>query len=153
MVDRTIEQSPGRQFLKFAILGFFVAHVWEILQMPFFEPGGLSPTERTWRCTIASVGDGLILGSAAWLAGKISTHADWSRTLAVKPVLTYFGFGLIVAIGVEIVATTLPERSMLSWRYGANMPMIPGTSLALVPLAMWIIVPAITLWLSRFTRE
>lgn len=153
MSARTGKASPSRSFIRFALLGFLVAHVWEVLQMPFFTSRGLEPFERTLRCTAASVGDGLILGSAAWLASRTTNSSPWYLTPSAAALIAYFGFGLLIALGVEAIATTLPQESVFGWRYSSIMPMISRTPIALVPVAMWIAVPAATLALVRFTRS
>lgn len=132
------------------ICGALIAFVWEVYQMPFFLADNLSPYERTVRCGIASLGDGLILLTAYGLAAmKGGRHWPW-RSPGI-PYAIYFAFGLAVAIAVEMIATALPPESVLSWRYSGMMPVEPVTGLALVPLAMWVIVPALTLALVRFS--
>ena len=133
------------------ICGSLIAFVWEIFQMPFFEPGDLEPFERTIRCGIASLGDGVILLTAYSLAGLRGGHA-WLWQAAKMPYAIYFGFGLVVAIAVEMIATSLPANSFLSWRYSELMPHEPVTGLALIPIAMWTVVPALTILLVRFAR-
>ncbi|AKH43621.1 hypothetical protein WYH_02591 [Croceibacterium atlanticum] len=64
----------------------------------------------------------------------------------------YFGFGLVLAIAVEMIATSLPADSFLSWRYSDLMPREPVTGLALIPITMWTIVPALTILLVRFAH-
>ena len=59
---------------------------------------------------------------------------------------------LVVAIAVEIMATSLPSDSLLSWRYSDLMPHEPLTGMALIPIAMWTIVPALTILLVRFAQ-
>ena len=115
------------------ICGSLIAFVWEIFQMPFFEPGDLEPFERTIRCGIASLGDGVILLTAYSLAGLRGGHA-WLWQAA------------------KMIATSLPANSFLSWRYSELMPQEPVTGLALIPIAMWTIVPALTILLVRFAR-
>lgn len=144
---------PVRNLVTFAVIGFLIAHVWEVLQMPFFEPGDLTPYDRALRCSAASVGDGLILALAAWVAGRVDGNQFWFEKPSIRALAAYFGFGLAVAVGVEMLATNLPQDSILSWRYSSAMPLIPGLSLALVPVIMWIVVPAATLALARFTRS
>ena len=142
-----------RVTLQFAILGFLVAHVWEVLQMPFFAPGDLSPYERTLRCIVASIGDGLIMAAGAWLAATFGKSASWPYASDRIGYIIYFGFGLVVAVGVELIATSLPVSSVLSWRYSSAMPIVPGIGLAVVPILMWMVVPAITVALINFTRR
>ena len=119
--------------------------------MPFFVSGNLEPYEQTIRCGIASLGDGLILPAAYSLAA-INGGRAWFRRGAKIPYAIFFGFGLVVAIAVEIIATSLPSDSLLSWRYSALMPRDPLTGMALIPIAMWTIVPALTILLVRFAQ-
>ena len=131
------------------VCGGLIAFVWEIFQMPFFKPGDLEPFERTIRCGIASMGDGVIL-LAAYSLAALRGGSAWLWQSAKTPYAIYFGFGLVVAIAVEMIATSLPANSLLSWRYSDLMPREPATGFALIPIAMWTIVPALTILLIRF---
>ncbi|MBB5734172.1 hypothetical protein FHS61_003223 [Altererythrobacter atlanticus] len=51
-----------------------------------------------------------------------------------------------------MIATSLPADSFLSWRYSDLMPREPVTGLALIPITMWTIVPALTILLVRFAH-
>ena len=133
------------------ICGSLIAFVWEIYQMPFFVSGNLEPYEQTIRCGIASLGDGLIQ-LAAYSLAAIKGGRAWFRRGARISYAIYFGFGLVVAIAVEIMATSLPSDSLLSWRYSDLMPHEPLTGMALIPIAMWTIVPALTILLVRFAQ-
>ena len=119
--------------------------------MPFFVSGNLEPYEQTIRCGIASLGDGLIL-LAAYSLAAINGERAWFRQGAKISYAIYFGFGLVIAIAVEIMATSLPSDSLLSWRYSDLMPHDPLTGMALIPIAMWTIVPALTILLVRFAQ-
>lgn len=35
------------------------------------------------------------------------------------------------------------------WTYSALMPLVPGTTIGLVPVIMWLAVPTATLWAAR----
>ena len=59
---------------------------------------------------------------------------------------------VVVAIAVEMIATSLPAESFVSWRYSELMPHEPVTGLALIPIAMWTIVPLLTILLVRFAQ-
>ena len=135
----------------FYICGSLIAFVWEIYQMPYFVSGNLEPYEQTIRCGIASLGDGLIL-LAAYSLAAIKGGRAWFRRGARISYAIYFGFGLVIAIAVEIMATSLPSDSLLSWRYSALMPRDPLTGMALIPIAMWTIVPLLTILLVRFAQ-
>ena len=147
---RGIRSMTRTHWLIF-VCGGLIAFVWEIFQMPFFKPGNLDPFDQTIRCGIASLGDGVILLTAYSLAALRGGHA-WPWQSDKLPYAIYFGFGLVVAIAVEMIATSLPANSFLSWRYSELMPQEPVTGLALIPIAMWTIVPALTILLVRFAR-
>ena len=140
----------GRTTWLFLILGSLISFVWESYQMPFFEPGSLTSYQQTIRCGIASLGDGVILLAAHRLAVFIG-GTDWWASSRKSAYFTYFGFGLAVAVLVELIATSLPPDSVFAWRYSRLMPIDPVLGLALVPIAMWVIVPGVTLVLVRFT--
>jgi hypothetical protein len=120
--------------------------------MPYFVSGNLEPYEQTIRCGIASLGEGLIL-LAAYPLAAITGGRAWFRQGAKISYAIYFGFGLVIAIAVEIMATSLPSDSLLSWRYSDLMPHDPLTGMALIPIAMWTIVPALTILLVRFAQN
>ena len=130
------------------LYGSLIAFVWEIYQTPLFVVQNLDVQQQTIRCGIASLGDGLILLVGYGLASLVGRR-DWPWRPGAKPYLLYFGFGLVTAVLVEVIATSLPVSSFHSWRYSGSMPMLPGTGLALVPIGMWIVVPALTLGLLR----
>ncbi len=82
----------------------------------------------------------------------------WERLLAnVRTALLQSGFKrscLSVSHSEwSLIATSLPPTSVLAWRYSHMMPIDPAFNLALIPLAMWLIVPALTLALVRFATE
>ena len=147
---RRIRSMTRTHWLIF-VCGSLIAFVWEIFQMPFFKPGNLETYEQTIRCGIASLGDGVILLTAYSLAALRGGHA-WPWQSDKLPYAIYFGFGLVVAIAVEMIATSLSANSFLSWRYSELMPHEPVTGLALIPIVMWTIVPALTILLVRFAR-
>ena len=43
------------------MIGFLIAFVWEMLQLPFYEAGGLTPAQAAYRCGLASFGDAGIM--------------------------------------------------------------------------------------------
>ena len=147
---RRIRSMTRTHWLIF-VCGSLIAFVWEIFQMPFFKPGNLETYEQTIRCGIASLRDGVILLTAYSLAALRGGHA-WPWQSDKLPYAIYFGFGLVVAIAVEMIATSLSANSFLSWRYSELMPHEPVTGLALIPIVMWTIVPALTILLVRFAR-
>lgn len=120
--------------------------------MPFFVPGNLVPFAQTIRCGLASIGDGLIMLAAFWIARLIG-GADWPYTLQQSAVSAFVAFGIVVAVLVEMIATSLPPDSLLAWRYSDLMPIIPTIDLAVIPMVMWLVVPLSTLMLFRYATR
>ena len=43
----------------------------------------------------------------------------------------------------------LAVRSDWGWTYSPAMPLMPIVNIGAVPVAMWIIVPTVALWMTR----
>lgn len=118
--------------------------VWEMLQAPLYE--GMLTMPR-WRaaavCAQASAGDAVItlvaygsvavaVGSRAWLAVPRGAR-----------IAGYLGTGLALTIALEY----LNVYGLGRWSYAAGMPHVLGVGLA--PIAQWLTVPFLILWLAR----
>ncbi|MXO73492.1 hypothetical protein [Alteraurantiacibacter buctensis] len=126
------------------IHGFFLAFLWEILQMPFFySTENLSAWEIIKNCLFATLGDAGIMVFAYWTTAKLSANALWLRRWHVRAILIYLGIGLTVTIAIEYFAATTDW----GWKYSSSMPTF--ATIGLVPIVMWIIVPILTLTLAR----
>lgn len=113
---------------------------WELLQAPLYLPherGG------AWLCAQASAGDVVITllayAGASWVAG---TRAWIERQHATR-VAAYLAIGLGVTVLLEFLSVYRWGR----WAYRPNMPRLLGIGVA--PLAQWIVVPVLTLWLAK----
>lgn len=114
--------------------------------MPFYaDMVNTGHWQALLQCTRASLGDGLITVLAYLFAVVVSGHgrlgyfkkrgAGWS---------VFLGIGLLLTIGLELAATKYLDR----WQYSELMPVVPYLDVGLVPLAQWLILPPLTLWLS-----
>ncbi|WP_233349730.1 hypothetical protein [Henriciella mobilis] len=130
-----------RPIIWIVIFGFLTAFVWEALQMPFYAMDHLSHRQMTMTCAVASIADAGLMALAYGLAARVGSPGVSNP----MPLLIYVGAGL--------TATALVEQVVVSaswgWRYSEAMPVIPGTTIGIVPLLMWIMVPLVTLWLAR----
>lgn len=129
--------------LWLAVQGFLVAFVWEMFQMPFYVMDAETPWAATKACAAASLGDAGIMVVAACLANRSSKGSLWMKQPSLSANLIYLGAGIGVTIAIEWLAL----RSDWGWEYSHLMPQIFGTGL--VPLAMWVVVPSLSLFLSR----
>jgi hypothetical protein len=109
---------------------------WELAQAPLYV-GMESFRAVWWHCFVASLGDGLlILGIfvAGWMAlGR--------QTWFVHPGVWGYGVmlttGLVISGVIEWVAVHLLGR----WMYTAQMPLVPGLAIGVVPVVQMIILP------------
>jgi hypothetical protein len=140
--------------LKFAIYtiasiyitAFLLHFVWEMWQVPFYtDMVNADHWQALLQCTKASLGDGVITLLAYLLAIVVSGRG---RLGQFKNRITgwsvFLGAGLIITIGLELVATKYLDR----WQYSELMPIVPYLDVGLVPLTQWLVLPPLTLWVS-----
>lgn len=131
--------------LWIAIFGILIAFAWEMLQLPFYQSGGLSPAEAARRCGLASFGDAGIMVAAYLGASVGSGKTPWLVDWPISRLVVFLGIGLAITAMVEVLAV----GADWGWSYSAIMPLVPGTKIGLVPIVMWVAVPTATLWLAR----
>lgn len=130
---------------RIALFGFLAAFVWEIWQMPFYRTSSLSFMDAVKGCTMGSLGDAGIMVATYTIAAWIGGSRYWVTELSRLPVITYLCTGLVVTIAFEQIALNVS----FGWRYSELMPIDPFFGIGLVPIAMWVVVPLVTLALVR----
>lgn len=140
MVDRRYPE------LWLAIAGFLVAFAWEMFQMPFYNMSGMTAWQVTKSCALASVGDAGIMVASAWTADRVTRGGLWAAPLRASPLVIYLAIGIAVTIAVERIAL----RSEWGWQYSDFMPTV--LSVGMVPIAMWVVVPFVSLYLASRLR-
>jgi hypothetical protein len=123
---------------------------WEMAQCPLFEPP--RPSEARLHCFWASLGDGVmvltifaIVSARRWSFGWIvaRTRADDALTIAS---------GVVLAVLVESAALFTGR-----WEYRTEMPLLPGTSLGVLPILQMVLLPPVVFrvagWLDRAFRR
>ena len=116
-----------------AVLGNYP---WELAQAPLYV-GMESFRAVWWHCFVASLGDGLVI-LGIFVAGWIALGR---QTWFVHPGAQGYGVmlttGLVIGGVIEWVAVPLLER----WMYTAQMPLVPGLAIGVVPVVQMIILP------------
>jgi hypothetical protein len=59
--------------------------------------------------------------------------------------------GWLLTLGLGFVGAVLVERAALTlgwWRYGSEMPIIPGLGVGLSPLLQFLVLPPVVLFLA-----
>ena len=109
--------------------------VWEIGQSPLFAPMG-GWLSGTWRCIVASIGDGGIVLALAVAGSLLFRRVDW----LFRPGLAGYAFmavlGVAVAVGIEIGALATGR-----WSYSDQMPLIPVLRVGLAPVLQMLVLP------------
>jgi hypothetical protein len=136
-----VASAVSRVVAIFAV-AVVVNFAWEMTQSVLFAPMG-GWVFGTWRCFVASLGDGLIvltITGAGWL---IFRRGDWF----VRPGLG--GYTLMATLGMAIAV--LVEHWALAtgrWAYTGRMLVIPVVHVGLGPVLQMGIVPPLALWVT-----
>lgn len=116
---------------------------WEMLQAPAFMQFATDFWSGTVRCFVAALGDVVIA------SGTYAVTALWFRRPAwpvqpgwMVPAATWIVLGVVVTVGFERWALSRGR-----WAYGSEMPVVFG--IGVLPLAQWLVVPAMTLLIVR----
>ncbi len=121
-----------------------VNYPWELLQSPLFE-GHADWQFAVWHCLRAALGDGFLVlamhGAGALAQGTLRwyCHPQGFATAAAM------GTGLLLAAVVEWWAVQVAAR----WVYSFEMPLVPGTSIGLVPLLQMVVLPPVVFAAAR----
>lgn len=122
---------------------------WELAQSPLYV--GMEGFRAIWwHCFVASLGDGLLvllIFSAGW--GTLRRH-DWFGQPGVRGYIVMLAIGLAIGVSVEWVAVHIAGR----WAYTAQMPLMPGLGVGIVPVAQMLVLPplifrVVTVWCNR----
>lgn len=119
---------------------------WEFWQTPFFS--GLAQGPH-WKgvllCTRAALGDAFISLLAYWVVCVAARTRQWGKRPTKGQVVLFVGLGLAVTVILEVLATRVFDR----WSYSGAMPVVPGLGVGLLPIAQWLLLPPLVLWLVR----
>lgn len=125
--------------------GFLLNFPWEMLQAPFYVGMTDGPSwEITKHCTIATMGDVLILLTCYWPVAFFSDQKrSWIKGPKKMELLSFLTLGLTITILFEILAT----RPMKLWKYSDSMPTL--LTIGLTPILQWLILPLILVYFMK----
>lgn len=157
MKKRSISFRAGNQpKVDFGVLmtmlfgvGFFLHFFWEMMQVPFYQNMADRPHfQVVLECARASLGDAGIMLVAYAASVLIIRRPFWLLQNRLLPSMTVFWVtGEVITIAIEGWAT----QAGAQWRYSKLMPTLPILGTGLLPVLQWLIVPFITLWVSRWS--
>lgn len=132
--------------INLLLFAFLINFVWEMLQMPlFYFPSQASLAQMNLACVEASIGDALMIVVAFWIVAALQKDRAWIFHPSVRSLVLFLIPGIIMTIAFESIATGLLHR----WAYAEAMPILPGLGTGVVPLAQWLILPLIIVYVVK----
>ena len=117
--------------------------VWEIAQLPLYTIWRTGrPGEIAFAVLHCTMGDVAIAGVALAVGLVLLGKPGWPATRR-GPVA---GCTILVGAGYTIYSEFLNTTVLKTWTYSGLMPVVPGLGVGLAPLAQWLVVPLIALW-------
>jgi len=122
--------------------------LWEIAQLPLYTLWEESPrffiAYAVVHCTLGDIA----IGALALLVALIATRARAVETWRWRQVALFL---VIPAVGYTALSEWINTIARGSWAYSAMMPtvILGGFEIGLSPLAQWLVIPPIALWLAR----
>lgn len=135
--------------LALAGFAFLLNFPWEIIQSPLFEGMASMPhRDAVQYCTRAAFGDAGIMLIAYWMVAAVSGRGrGWLQQSGRMPIAIFVIIGVLITIAIELLATS--GRWLEGWTYSADMPILWGLNVGLVPVLQWIILPPVAVLLTR----
>lgn len=132
--------------LFICLASFFPHFLWEVWHLRFYEcVNGADYHRVTSISTVAASGDVLIALVAYIVAALSARSTDWLGSASLKPLSVYFLTGLVITVVFEYLAVEVLDL----WAYNEKMPTLPPLGTGLLPVAQWVVVPAITFYAAR----
>ena len=92
--------------------------------------------------TQATFWDANIVVTAYLIAAIRVRYIGWMQAPSSKPLFFCLAAGLLITVLFENLATEVLQR----WTYNEQMPTLPLLGAGLLPLAQWVVVPALSLY-------
>jgi hypothetical protein len=128
------------------IFAFLLNFVWEFWQVPFFRDMASAPHwSATMFCSLASVGDGIIMLVSFGVVAAIAGAHAWILQPSAMQVAIFAMTGVAITVTAERVAT---ER-LQWWSYADRMPTLPLLGTGVLPLLQWLVLPPLVVWFVR----
>ncbi|MNC85920.1 hypothetical protein D3C83_15400 [compost metagenome] len=123
--------------------------LWEIAHQPLYTLRDEGPPSfvayAVVHCTLGDVAIGTLALVVALVVTQACAVGSWRwRQVAL--------FLVIPAVGYTALSEWINTVARGSWAYSALMPVVNlgGFEIGLSPLAQWLVVPPVALWLARF---
>lgn len=139
--------APGRA-LAYALLALPMFAAWELTHAPLYTIWVDAGPQAAWRAALhCTLGDAALAFACALAAELLARALPWLQRARRREALV-IAFGLLATIAIEWAST----RWLGRWTYRESMPVIPWLGVGLSPLAQWLVVPSVALWILRRGR-
>jgi hypothetical protein len=136
-------RTVTRLFVAIFLIAVAVNFAWEMAQSVLYTPMG-APLTATWRCFVASLGDGAIVLGIAGSGWLLFGRADWFVRSGPKEYLMMIALGITIAVLLERHAVAAGH-----WAYTDRMPILPILNVGLVPVLQMVVLPPVVFWMVR----
>ncbi|MDQ2665131.1 MAG: TMEM199/VMA12 family vacuolar ATPase assembly factor [Gemmatimonadota bacterium] len=144
MTDHAPDLPKTQPWAALALGTFVLNWIWEMLQAPLYASmQGMARGKATWLCTVASGGDVVIMLVAYSVVALLVGSGAWFLHPRPGRVAIYLAAGLLITVAAEMLSIHWWGR----WSYGPSMPLLLGVGVS--PLAQWVVVPLIMLWVAK----
>ena len=131
--------------IDIAIFGFLFNFVWEVWQAPLFENmANMTATEATSHCTLAALGDVVILLGSFWVIALTARSRNWIFHPKALNVAGFISIGVVITVVLEAAAIHFHR-----WQYADAMPTLPILGTGITPVLQWLTIPPISVLLVR----
>ena len=132
-----------------AVFAFLLNYPWEFLQVPLYLGMANAPHwEGIKRCTLATVGDALIMLVCYWAVVVVARTRWWVLRPSAPQLTGFAASGVVIAVVVEHFALQSNDPNW-SWRYAPSMPIVPLIGTGLAPLLQWLVLPPLVVWFVK----
>ncbi len=145
--DDSVRASTWLPMLRGYLVWTVAAHLgWEIVQLPLYTIwADETPGYIAFAVAHCTAGDVLIAGATLALSLVIAGRGAWPAERFWPVVLLATISGVAVTIYIEWLNTGVRQ----AWAYAEAMPVVPVLDTVLTPLAQWLVLPPLGLWLCR----
>lgn len=143
--DRKREWQWRRPLAIFTV-AVLINYPWERMQSQLYV-GTDGSSISSWLCSLASLGDGLLV-LLIYAVGQVALRRrDWFEQPGVLGYAFMLAAGLVISLLVEWTIVSMAKW----WTYTEQMPIVPGLGIGIVPLAQMLVLPPlvfriVTLW-------
>lgn len=134
-----------RRTVAYAVVTLPMFALWELAHAPLYtlwiDAGPAAAWQAALHCTL---GDAVIAFACALAAPLLARVLPWMRR-AHRAEAVIVVLGVLTTVAIEWIST----RWLGRWAYRESMPVDPILGIGLSPLAQWIVVPLLALWILR----